>query len=111
MAFPVFPAVVYMLPVALLGRDFPNRAFDVLLAGVAPALLYIFLDRLSRRGYSRRSWKENLGLTALFAFGTVYFFTAVQGAVWFTAHVIGAALGAAFLLTALDAARPFAADR
>lgn len=108
-AFPAFPAVVYMLPVALLGRDFPNRAFDVLLAGVAPALLYIFLDRLSRRGYSRRSWKENLGLTALFAFGTVYFFTAVQGAVWFTAHVIGAALGAAFLLASLDAARPFTA--
>lgn len=108
-AFPVFPAVVYMLPVALLGRDFPNRAFDALLAGVAPALLYLFLDLLSRRGHSRRSWRENLGLTALFAFGTVYFFTAVQGSVWFTAHVIGAALGAAFLLTALDAARPFAA--
>ena len=108
-AFPAFPAVVYMLPVALLGRDFPNRAFDVLLAGLAPALLYLFLDRLSRQGLSRRSWRENLGLTALFAFGSVYFFTAVQGAVWFTAHVIGAALGAAFLLTALDAARPFAA--
>ena len=108
-AFPAFPAVLYMLPVAVLGRDFPNRAFDVLLAGLAPALLYLFLDRLTRRGYSRRSWKENLGLTALFAFGSVYFFTAVQGSVWFTAHVVGAALGAAFLLNALDAARPFAA--
>ncbi len=108
-AFPAFPAVVYMLPVALFGRDFPNRAFDVLLAGLAPALLYLFLDRLSRQGLSRRSWRENLGLTALFAFGSVYFFTAVQGAVWFTAHVIGAALGAAFLLTALNASRPFAA--
>jgi hypothetical protein len=108
-AFPAFPAVVYMLPVAVLGRDFPNRAFDVLLAGVAPALLYLFLDLLRRREYSRRSWQENLGLTALFAFGSVYFFTAVQGAVWFTAHVVGAALGAAFLLSALDAASPFAA--
>ncbi|MDB4932759.1 MAG: hypothetical protein JWM10_5243 [Myxococcaceae bacterium] len=108
-AFPAFPAVVYMLPVAVLGRDFPNRAFDVLLAGLAPALLYAFLDLLRRRGYSRRSWKENLGLTALFAFGSVYFFTAVQGAVWFSAHVVGAALGAAYLLYALDAASPFAA--
>jgi hypothetical protein len=108
-AFPAFPAVVYMLPVAVLGRDFPNRAFDVLLAGVAPALLYLFLERLRQRAWSRRSWKENLGLTALFAFGSVYFFTAVQGAVWFTAHVVGAALGAAYLLLALDAASPFAA--
>ena len=108
-AFPAFPAVVYMLPVALLGRDFPNRAFDVLLAGIAPALLYLFLDRLRQRGYSRRSWKENLGLTFLFAFGSVYFFSAVQGSVWFTAHVVGAALGAAYLLMSLDAARPFTA--
>ena len=54
-AFPAFPAVLYMLPVAVLGRDFPNRAFDVLLAGLAPALLYLFLDRLRQRGYSRRS--------------------------------------------------------
>lgn len=108
-AFPAFPAVVYMLPVALLGRDFPNRAFDVLLAGLAPALLYLFLERLRALGYSRRSWKENVGLAALFAFGSVYFFTAVQGAVWFTAHVVGAALGAAFLLMALDARRPVAA--
>lgn len=108
-AFPAFPAVLYMLPVAALGRDFPNRAFDVLLAGVAPALLYLLLERLRQRGYSRRSWKENLGLTALFAFGSVYFFSAVQGSVWFTAHVVGAALGAAYLLTALDAARPLTA--
>ena len=49
-----------MLPVALFGRDFPNRAFDVLLAGLAPALLYLFLDRLSRQGLSRRSWRGTI---------------------------------------------------
>ena len=108
-AFPPFPAVIYALPVALLGRDFPNRAYDVLLAGIAPALVFLLLDALSKRGLSSRSLRENLGLTALFAFGTVYFFTAVQGAVWFTAHVVGAALAAGFVLAALEARSPLLA--
>jgi hypothetical protein len=108
-AFPSFPAVVYMPPVALLGRDFPNRAYDVLLAGVAPALLYLLLEKLSRKGRSPRSWRENLAFTALFAFGTVYFFTAVQGSVWFTAHVISTALVVGYLWWGLDLENPFLA--
>ena len=108
-AFPSFPAVLYMPFVALFGRNFPNRIVDVLLAGLAPALLYAALENLSRRGHSLRSWRENVGLTALFAFGTVYFYTSVQGSVWFVAHVVGCALGAAYLLAATDAARPLLA--
>jgi hypothetical protein len=104
--FPSFPAVVYMPAVAVGGRNFPNRALDGLLAAVAPALLYAFLEKLSRKGYALRSWKENLALTALFAFGSVYFYTAVQGSVWFVAHVVGCALGAGYLLAALDCERP-----
>jgi hypothetical protein len=108
-AFPSFPAVLYMPAVAVFGRNFPNRMLDALLAGVAPALLYVFLDRLARKGYSTRSWRENIALSALFAFGTVYFFTAVQGSVWFTAHVVGCALGAAYLIAALECERPITA--
>lgn len=108
-AFPSFPAIVYMPAVALFGRDFPNRAYDVLLAGIAPALLYLLLERLARQGRSLRSWRENLAFTALFAFGTVYFFSAVQGSVWFTAHVIGCALAVGYVWYALDAERPLLA--
>jgi hypothetical protein len=42
-------------------------------------------------------------LALLFAFGSVYFFTGVQGTVWFAAHVVGVAVGAIYLLAALDA--------
>ncbi len=108
-AFPSFPAVVYLPAVALLGRDFPNRAMDVLLAGVAPALLFLFLQQLRTQNYSTRSLPENAGLTALFAFGTVYFFSAVQGSVWFTAHVVGCALAVGFLRAGLEARRPLLA--
>ncbi|MEI8259115.1 MAG: hypothetical protein WCJ30_25895, partial [Deltaproteobacteria bacterium] len=87
-AFPSFPAVVYMPAVAIAGRDFRNRAYDTFFAGIAPALLYLLLERLAREGRSPRSWRENVGFTALFAFGTVYFFSVVQGSVWFTAHMM-----------------------
>jgi hypothetical protein len=48
----------------------------------------------------------NLLLAGLLALGTVYFFTAEQGTVWFAAHVVAMALMAFFLLFAVDAERP-----
>ena len=44
------------------------------------------------RGGRSRSEAENVLLALLFAFGTVYFFTAVEGTVWFAAHVVGVVL-------------------
>ncbi len=108
-AFPSFPAVVYMPAVAIAGRDFRNRQYDTFFAGIAPALLYLLLERLSREGRSPRSWLENLGFTALFAFGTVYFFSVVQGSVWFTAHMMVAPLVVTYLWFGLDARRPIVA--
>lgn len=105
-SFPSFPAVLYMPAVALGGRHYPNRVFDGLLAGLAPALFYAFLEKLARKGHTVRTWRENLAFTALFAFGTVYFYSAVQGSVWFVAHVVGCALGAGYLLAAIDCERP-----
>jgi hypothetical protein len=61
---------------------------------------------MRRTGRSERSEAENLQLALLFAFGTVYFFTAIQGTVWFAAHVVGIGLTALFVLCALDAERP-----
>src|SRR5690606_5338572 len=57
-------------------------------------------------GRSQRSLRDDLLLTTLFAFGSVFFFTAVQGAVWFAGHVVGAVVILAYLYFALDARRP-----
>jgi hypothetical protein len=108
-AFPSFPAVVYMPAVAVFGRDFANRKLDVALGALAPALLYLLLARLSREGKSERTWRENVLFSLLFAFGTVFFFSSVQGSVWFVAHVINASLVVGFLWYALDARNPIAA--
>ncbi len=73
------------------------------------AVLFLALDKLSRTGRSRRSERENAALALLFAFGTVYWFTAVQGTVWFAAHVVAVALTTVYLYAALDAAHPLVA--
>lgn len=108
-AFPPFPAVVYMPAVALLGREFANRWVDVAVGALAPALLYLLLERLSREGRSERTPRENLLFSALFGFGTVFFFSSVQGSVWFTAHVVSASLAVGYLWFALDARNPLLA--
>lgn len=105
-SFPPFPALVILPAVAIWGTDTPDPLFWALLAGLAPALLYVCLRRLSERGDSARTGRDNLLLTALFAFGSVYFFTAVQGSVWFAAHVVTSILLLLYVLASLDAAHP-----
>ncbi len=109
--FPSFPALL-ILPVVLVSGSAENVTdgrFFLLLAGVAPAVLFLALEKLSQSGRSERTERENATLALLFAFGSVYFFSAVQGTVWYAAHVVGAGLAALYLLFALDAERPLLA--
>ncbi|MEP7051590.1 MAG: hypothetical protein ABJB12_14610 [Pseudomonadota bacterium] len=109
--FPPFPALL-LLPLVALVKD-PEQVRDgqffLWLAGLAPALLFLALEKLRRLGRSECSERASLGLSLLFAFGSVYFFCAEQGTVWYAAHVVGAALAAAYLLFALEAERPWLA--
>ncbi len=105
-SFPPFPAAVIAPAVAVFGRELPDRAFWALIAGLGPALLLAVLRKLGRAGHGERSLGEDLALTALFAFGSVFFFVAVQGTVWFAAHVVGTALLCGYLYATIDAERP-----
>lgn len=106
-SFPPFPAAVILPAVVLFGRDFSDPLFWALFAGLAPALLYVLLRRLREEGVSERGVREDLFLVAVFAFGSVYFSTAVQGSVWFAAHVVASALLVLFFLFGIGARRPF----
>ncbi len=105
-SFPPLPALVIAPAVALWGTAVWDRLFWAIFAGFGPALLYVLLRQLRERGRSARTPREDLSLTALFAFGSVYYYTAVQGTVWFSAHVVACPLIALYLLCALDARRP-----
>jgi hypothetical protein len=110
-SFPPFPAILMMPLLWLAGspENFRDGQFVVWLAGVGPAVLFLVLEALRRSARSSRTEVENVRLALLFTFGSVYFFTAVQGTVWFTAHVVGVGLAALFVLFALDASMPAAA--
>jgi hypothetical protein len=110
-SFPPFPAVLIAPLVKLAGsaEGVADGRFFGCFGGVAPALLFLTLDKLARTGRSQRTRAENALLALLFAFGSVYWFSSVQGTVWFVAHVIGAALATAYLYCSLDAAHPVAA--
>ncbi|MDP9000047.1 MAG: hypothetical protein M3O46_08050 [Myxococcota bacterium] len=110
-SFPPFPAALMLPLVKLSGtpEDFRDGQFVIWLAGLAPAFLFLVLEKLRRTARSPRTELQNVVLSLVFAFGTVYFFTAVEGTVWFAALVIAAALQALYLLFALDAERPLLA--
>jgi hypothetical protein len=105
-SFPPFPAVLMAPLVAIWRLRFNDVLFTALWAGLNPALLFLLLGDLRRRGLSRRSVSDDLWLTALFGVGSVYYFCAVIGQVWFTALVVGVTLAIGYAWASLDAERP-----
>ncbi len=109
MSFPPLPAVV-MLPGALLGGRAGNDVFPtVLFAALCLPLFLLVLERLGDAGLATRGRAEQLWLVALLAFGTVLFFSSVQGKVWYTAHVLGVALALVYAWASIEARRPIVA--
>ena len=107
-SFPPFPAVILVPFVKLAGgaEKLKDGQVFLWLAGVGPALLFLAMEKLSASKRSRRTTFENGALAVLFALGTVYWFSAVQGTVWFAAHVVGVALACGYLYASIDAAHP-----
>jgi hypothetical protein len=110
-SFPPFPALLLVPVVKLVGGAAHVRdgAFFLGVAGLGPASLFLALERLTTAGRNRRSLVENAALAALFGLGTVFWSTAVQGTVWFAAHVVAVPLCALYLWASIDAAHPVVA--
>jgi hypothetical protein len=99
-----------MLPfVAIWGLQVNDVLFNVIWAAINPMLLFLLLRDLSRRGYSKRTATDDLWLSAVLGLGSVYFYTACVGQVWYTAHVVGVTFAIAYTWASLDAARPLLA--
>jgi len=106
MSFPAFPAVV-MLPVALVAGRAGNDVIPTLLiAALILPLALAVLRRLAAAGLSRRSVRDDLWLVATLAFGSVVLFSAVQGKVWYTAHIVGVALALVYAWASIEARHP-----
>jgi hypothetical protein len=105
-SFPAFPALVMVPFVALWGYQFNDTSFTVVVAALNLVAFYLVLRKLSQRGDSARSERENLIYTALLCFGTLYFYCSIRGEVWFTAEVMGVGFTALYIYFARGAEQP-----
>jgi hypothetical protein len=106
-SFPPAPGVLMIPGVAIWGLAFNDSLFTLFFAAAGPALLFLLLQLLRASGrLDRRLWEIGV-LCALYGLGTVYFFSAVQGTVWFTAHMVGGVFLLLFLICSLGGRRPF----
>lgn len=106
MSFPPFPSLL-MLPSAVIsGRAGNDVIPTVLIAALILPLALLVLRRLAEAGLSARSTRDDLWLVGLLAFGSVLFFSAVQGKVWYTAHVVGVALALVYAWASIEARHP-----
>jgi hypothetical protein len=101
--FPPFPAVLMLPQVAVHGRRANDVVPTLLVAALVLPLAFVTLRRMGAAGLSRRTPVDDLWLALCLAFGTVFFFSAVQGRVWFTAHVVGVALACGYLYCTIGA--------
>ncbi len=108
-SFPPFPALLMAPFVALHGVAFNDVFFTVCLAALNVGLFAHLLRRLRNDGQHARTDRELALLLFCWAFGSVYFPTAIRGEVWFTAHVVGVGLTLGYLLAAWNAAHPLLA--
>jgi hypothetical protein len=105
-SFPSFPAVVMLPFVALHGYQFNDTSFGVFIGALAVALFYALLRFLAKEAETEKDPGENITLALVLAFGTLFFYCAIRGEVWFSAEVMGVALTCLYARNAVRAHRP-----
>ena len=98
--YPPFPAVLLMPFVAVWGVPFKQVFLSFFLGGLNISIIYLIMSRLTAdRGI--RIW-----MTILFGFGTIHWFTATVGSVWYFAQITSMTLLLLAVYCTLYARRP-----
>lgn len=109
-SFPSWPAVVMLPFVWIQGYAFNDTSLGVFVGALAVALFYSLLRHLRQEGEAPpRPPLEDVLCALVFGFGTLFFYCAIRGEVWFVAEVMGVALTCLYLRLALKARRPWGA--
>lgn len=86
--FPPLPALLMLPWVALWGVPTLNTVlFTALFGALNVFLIFLLLTALAQQQWTHLTWDDNLWLTLLFALGTVHWYMATIGSVWFTAQI------------------------
>jgi len=105
-SFPPIPSLIMIPSVLVSGRTASDVLPTVVLAALILPLMLLVLRRLAEAGLSKRDLREDLWLVALLAFGSVLFYTSIQGKVWYTAHVVGVALALVYAWGSIEVRHP-----
>lgn len=105
-SFPAFPALVMVPFAALFGYAFNDTSFTVAAAALSLTAFLALLRRLCGMGVMEMDARTRCFWTAVLGFGTLFFYCAIRGEVWFTAEVMGVGLTSLFLLCAVGARHP-----
>ena len=108
-SFPSFPVAVMVPFVWLNGYQFNDTSFGVFFGALCAALFYSLLRHLKQVEGLDKGDTENAVLAALLCFGTVFFYCAIRGEVWFSAEVMGVAFTCLYARNAVGARRPMLA--
>lgn len=79
---PPMPAIILMPGVAIFGLDINATLVSVVIAALTAPIIFAITRRFSEK-LSTQVW-----FTVLFLFGTIYWFTADNGGVWFFSHTV-----------------------
>ncbi|HET9991778.1 MAG TPA: hypothetical protein VFQ65_24785, partial [Kofleriaceae bacterium] len=109
MSFPPLPTLLMLPSAAISGRAGTDVIPTLLIAALALPLCFALLRRLAAARLSTRTPREDLWLVAALAFGSVMFYSAVQGKVWYTAQVVGVVLALAYAWASIEARHPILA--
>jgi len=106
--FPPFPIILIMPLVAIWGVAIFNiNTFSLVLSALAAVTMYLIFYRLIKLGWIKLSHSGAIWLTALFAFGTVYWWLSILGTVGFFSQVITVLFCAFAFLSALKKYSPW----
>jgi hypothetical protein len=100
--YPPVPAVMLLPFVAVFGSEFPQQVASCLFGGVTVGLAWLLFGRFALDG------RRRLVLTAVFGFGTVFWYVAETGSAWYLGHVCAVMFSTAAVLLAIDRRWPLA---
>lgn len=107
-ANPPMAAVLMMPWVKMYGVSGLNTVvFSIFFGALNVALVYIILEQLAALGWTKLSHAGNLWFTALFGFGTVHFYLAIVGKMWFISQTITVTFTALAVLLAMTSRPPW----
>jgi hypothetical protein len=99
--YPPMPAVLLLPFVALFGTSFDQGLMSIFLACLCVAATWFMLKKTGVNG------NKALWLTALFGFGTCFWFTAAVGSAWYIEHISAALFLTLAIIFALYKKSPF----